>query len=177
MSKDLTPEEMDSLSEAMGSMDGSSSDDELAGAVDSSLEDELVGSFSGAEEEDKEILGNSSGLSSAPSISNAQFLQLEENQENDDDDSSPSRSDMERISDVKVRMEVVLGNTKMPLEKVLKLQPGSVVELDKLAGEPVELFINGKLIARAEIVVVEENFGVRVVEITGARHKIKEMQV
>ncbi len=69
------------------------------------------------------------------------------------------------ILDVPVQITVELGRTKMLVKEVLQLGEGSVVELDKLAGEPVDILVNGKLIAKGEVVVIEENFGVRITEI------------
>jgi flagellar motor switch protein FliN len=75
------------------------------------------------------------------------------------------------ILDVALQVRVELGSTEMTVEKVLALGVGSVVELDKLAGEPVDIVVNNRLIARGEVVVVEENFGVRVTEIVAQRHR------
>lgn len=69
------------------------------------------------------------------------------------------------ILDVPVQITVELGRTKMLVKEVLQLGEGSVVELDKLAGEPVDILVNGRLIAKGEVVVIEENFGVRITEI------------
>lgn len=75
------------------------------------------------------------------------------------------------ILDVALNVRVELGSTNMTVEEVLALTPGSVIELDRLAGEPVDIVINDRLIARGEVVVVEENFGVRVTEIVTARNR------
>ncbi|MGC8964098.1 MAG: flagellar motor switch protein FliN [Brevinematia bacterium] len=69
------------------------------------------------------------------------------------------------ILDVPVQVTVELGRTKMLVKEILQLGEGSVVELDKLAGEPVDVLVNGRLIAKGEVVVIEENFGVRITEI------------
>jgi len=69
------------------------------------------------------------------------------------------------ILDVPVQITVELGRTKMLVKEVLQLGEGSVVELEKLAGEPVDVLVNGRLIAKGEVVVIEENFGVRITEI------------
>ena len=63
----------------------------------------------------------------------------------------------------------------MMVEEILQLGPGSVVELNKLAGEPVDILVNERLIARGEVVVVDENFGVRVTEIISPRHRAHAM--
>ena len=64
-----------------------------------------------------------------------------------------------------MNVTVELGRTELTVAEVLGLGPGSVVELDRLAGEPVDILVNDRLIARGEVVVVDENFGVRVVEV------------
>ena len=80
-----------------------------------------------------------------------------------------SRIDM--IADIPVRVTVELGKTRKNISEVLALTTGSVIELDKMAGEPVDILVNGKPIARGEVVVIDENFGVRITEVlgTGAR--------
>ena len=70
------------------------------------------------------------------------------------------------LLDVKLQLTVELGKTQLPIKKVLELTKGSVVTLDKVAGEPVELYANGKLIAHGEVVVIEDNFGLRITHIT-----------
>ncbi|MFN8557064.1 MAG: flagellar motor switch protein FliN [Dehalococcoidia bacterium] len=75
------------------------------------------------------------------------------------------------ILDVSLHVRVELGSTRMTVAEVLALGPGSVVELDRLAGEPVDIVVNDRLIARGEVVVVEENFGVRVTEILAGRSR------
>ena len=69
------------------------------------------------------------------------------------------------LSDVSLQVRIELGRTKMLVEDVLKLNPDSVVELDKAAGDPVDIYVNGRRIARGEVLVLNENFCVRVSEI------------
>ncbi|MBP2650223.1 MAG: fliN: flagellar motor switch protein FliN [Firmicutes bacterium] len=71
------------------------------------------------------------------------------------------------VMDVPLQVTVELGRTKKLIRDILELSPGSVIELDKLAGEPVDVMANGKLIAKGEVVVIDENFGVRITEIVG----------
>ena len=80
------------------------------------------------------------------------------------------------IMDVPMQVTVELGRTKKLIRDILELAPGSVVELDKLAGEPVDIFVNTKLIARGEVVVIDENFGVRVTEIVSPVDRLKTLQ-
>jgi len=78
---------------------------------------------------------------------------------------SSERSTLELIRDVELDLKIELGRTHMPLEEVLKLRKGSVVPLDKLAGDPVDIYVNGRLIARGEVLVLNDNFCVRVAEL------------
>lgn len=72
---------------------------------------------------------------------------------------------LELLGDVELEVAIELGRTHMLVEDVLRLQSGSVVELDKLAGDPVDVFVNGRLVARGEVLVLNDNFCIRVSEI------------
>ncbi len=74
-------------------------------------------------------------------------------------------SNIDLLLDVPLPITVELGRTDMTIRDILDLGPGSVVELNRVAGEPVDILVNGKLVARGEVVVIDENFGVRVVDI------------
>jgi len=87
----------------------------------------------------------------------------------------PAQRGLDLIMDVQMRVTVELGRSTMTVEDVLSLGPGSVVELNKLAGEPVDILVNSRLIARGEVVVVDENFGVRVTEIVSPRRRANAM--
>lgn len=78
---------------------------------------------------------------------------------------SKDRTTLELIRDVELDLKIELGRTHMPLEDVLRLRKGSVVPLDKLAGDPVDIYVNGRLIARGEVLVLNDNFCVRVAEL------------
>jgi len=77
----------------------------------------------------------------------------------------PSSAELERLYDVPVELAVEIGRTQMTIRETLALGPGSIVTLDRLAGEPVDLLVNGKPIARGEVVVLDEEFGLRVTEV------------
>jgi flagellar motor switch protein FliN/FliY len=72
---------------------------------------------------------------------------------------------IEMLMDVNLQFTVELGRTQMPVRQILELQNGSVVELDRIAGEAVDVFINEHLMARGEVVVVDDKFGVRITEL------------
>lgn len=75
------------------------------------------------------------------------------------------RATIELLKDVDLNVRIELGRTQMYLEDVLKLKRGSVVTLDKLAGDPVDVFVNGRMVARGEVLVLNDNFCVRVTEL------------
>lgn len=74
-------------------------------------------------------------------------------------------SDLDRLHDVPVELAVEIGRTRMTIGETLALGPGAIVTLNRLAGEPVDLLVNGKPIARGEVVVVDEEFGLRITEV------------
>ncbi len=76
-------------------------------------------------------------------------------------------SNLNLVLDVPVSLTIELGGCKLPMREVLQLNIGSVVQLDKQADAPVELSINGKLIARGEVVVIEDRYGVKITEVIG----------
>lgn len=73
--------------------------------------------------------------------------------------------DLNLVLDIPVKMTVELGRTKMTIKELLRLSPGSIVALDGLAGEPLDILINGYLIAQGEVVVVSDKFGIRITDI------------
>jgi len=79
------------------------------------------------------------------------------------------------LMDVNMELTVELGRTKKSIKEILGMGEGTVIELDKLAGEPVDILVNGKLIARGEVVVIDENFGVRVTEIINPMDRIRDL--
>ena len=79
----------------------------------------------------------------------------------------PAQSDLTRLTDVTVELTVEVGRTRMSLGETLALGPGSVVTLDRLADKPVDLLVNGREIARGEVVVIDEQFGLRITEVVG----------
>lgn len=80
------------------------------------------------------------------------------------------------ILDVPLQVTVELGRTKKSIKDILELSNGSIVELDKLAGEPVDIHVNGKLLAKGEVVVIDENFGVRITDIVSPEERAARLQ-
>jgi flagellar motor switch protein FliN/FliY len=79
------------------------------------------------------------------------------------------------ILDLPLEVSVELGRARMLISELLQLGQGSVIELNKLAGDPVEVFVNQKLIARGEVVVVNEKFGVKMIEILSPAERVKQL--
>ncbi|SFU56298.1 flagellar motor switch protein FliN/FliY [Methylobacterium sp. 174MFSha1.1] len=76
-----------------------------------------------------------------------------------------SASDLEQVFDVPVMVSAVLGSSRMPIGDLLRLGPGTVLELDRKVGEAIDIFVNNRLVARGEVVLVEERLGVTMTEI------------
>lgn len=95
------------------------------------------------------------------------------------DSYTPTNTDtnknLELLMDIKLELTVELGRCQLPVKKVLELTRGSIIELDKVAGESVELFANGKHVANGEVVVIEDNFGLRITSITDPEERIKSL--
>jgi flagellar motor switch protein FliN/FliY len=80
---------------------------------------------------------------------------------------APSDGDLARLHNVPVELAVEIGRTRMTIGDTLGLGPGSIITLNRMAGEPVDLLVNGRPIARGEVVVIDEEFGLRVTEVLG----------
>lgn len=102
-------------------------------------------------------------------VQSAQFPEF------DEATTQPLPNNMELIKDVPLEVTVRLGKTVMKIRDILDLGDGSIIELDKLAGEPVDLLVNGKLVAKGEVVVIDENFGFRVKDIISPAERLSKI--
>ena len=89
--------------------------------------------------------------------------------------SPPSRR-LEMLLDVPLGLSVELGRTRMSIQELLSLGPGSVIELDKVAGEPLDILVNDRLVARGEAVVVNDKFGIRITDIVSPTERIARLR-
>ena len=89
---------------------------------------------------------------------------------------APGTNDIDLILDIPVQLTVELGRTKIAIKNLLQLAQGSVVELDGLAGEPMDVFVNGCLIAQGEVVVVNDKFGIRLTDIITPAERIRKLK-
>ena len=87
---------------------------------------------------------------------------------NDDENASRIAADLEAVFDVPVQVSAVLGRSKMDVGELLKLGPGTVLELDRRVGEAIDIYVNNRLVARGEVVLVEDKLGVTMTEIIKA---------
>ena len=87
----------------------------------------------------------------------------------------PAPKNIEFILDIPMQVTVQVGSTKMVIRELLQLGQGSVIELEKLAGEPMEVLVNNKLVARGEVVVVNEKFGIRLTDVISAAERVQQL--
>ena len=116
---------------------------------------------------DEELKGEPDPVTVQP----VQFASFEETENSQGD----ATKNLDILMDVKLQLTVELGRAVLPIKKVLELTRGSIIELEKVAGEPVELYANGKLIAYGEVVVIEDNFGLRITHITDPARRLNSL--
>ncbi|GJQ23653.1 MAG: flagellar motor switch protein FliN [Planctomycetia bacterium] len=113
------------------------------------------------------------GTGNETQIQSVQFSQLDSF--NTPDLKDEGKRNLDLILDISVPVSVELGHTTMLVKDILSLSQGSIVELDKMAGTPVDLLIRGKLLAQGEVVVVDENFGLKITNICGSEERIRNL--
>ncbi len=89
--------------------------------------------------------------------------------------SNRKKLDIEQLQDVDLEIKLVLGRTRMKIRELLELKAGHVVTLDRLAGETVDFVVNNKIIAKGEVVVIDDNFGIRLVTLLTPEERLKQM--
>lgn len=119
------------------------------------------------------LSGQESSTRVAPPPERAQLEELEPSQRNRQREGSP---DLDVILDIPVRISMEVGNTEITIRNLLQLNQGSVIELDRLAGEPLDVLVNGTLIAHGEVVVVNERFGIRMTDVISPSERIKKLR-
>ncbi len=142
--------------------DGNKDDDALASEWAAAL----------AEDEQKAVSKEKSFYSTPQSI-DAHFKDMTEASKAPRPDGA--RRELDFILDIPLDVSAELGRTRLLINELLQLGQGSVVELNKLAGEPLEVYVNGKLVARGEAVVINEKFGVRLTDIISPMERVKQL--
>jgi flagellar motor switch protein FliN/FliY len=87
----------------------------------------------------------------------------------------PGNKNIDFVLDIPLQVTVQIGSTRMLIRELLQLGQGSVIELNKLAGEPMEVLVNNKLVARGEVVVVNEKFGIRLTDVVSTNQRIQQL--
>jgi flagellar motor switch protein FliN/FliY len=154
--------EQESSSSGEPTSDGTGADDWSAALAEQSA----AGATAGAGEGSASRGGGASGAVHAPIFE--QFSGTTHN-------SQTGTSNLDRILDIPVNLTVELGRTKIAIRSLLQLAQGSVVELDGLAGEPMDVLVNGCLIAQGEVVVVNDKFGIRLTDIISPSERIRKL--
>lgn len=113
-----------------------------------------------AEEDDQNGESNGGAGTGAADYEPARF-----ERSNQGSEGSNEGTGLEAIMDIPVELSAEIGRTRMPISQLIKLTPGSVVELDRLAGEPLDVLANGRLVARGEVVVMNDRYGLRLTEV------------
>lgn len=108
--------------------------------------------------------------SEGPEMNDAEFQQFSESEPNG------NGANLDMLMDLEMPITIELGRTKLTIKNILQLRQGSIIELDKLSGDPVDVYINDRKFAEGEVVAVDENFGVRITEIVSPVEKIKSLQ-
>ena len=128
--------------------------------------------FTSVEADEMEELGSMEDVISGRHV---EFEDFDE-PANGDEALNGNGRNMDLLKDVEMDVSVELGRIELPLGKVLQLAKGSVIELEKLAGEPVDVLVNGQCIAQGEVVVIDEHFGVRIANLVTTRQRIAKLQ-
>jgi flagellar motor switch protein FliN/FliY len=144
---------------------------EETGDDEDSSEDEWAAAMAEAESADA---GDGDGKGSGSSVRAAPMEEFEESSKISQ--GSGPAPDLDVILDIPVTISMEVGNTQIPIRNLLQLNQGSVIELDRLAGEPLDVLVNGTLIAHGEVVMVNEKFGIRLTDVISPGERIKRLQ-
>ena len=113
-------------------------------------------------------MSNTEGQVPLPDLNAADAAPVDDVGYNEDEQAARIAADLEAVFDVPVQVSAVLGRSKMDVGELLKLGPGTVLELDRRVGEAIDIYVNNRLVARGEVVLVEEKLGVTMTEIIKA---------
>jgi len=145
--------------------------DDGGGVDDEDLADEWAKAL--AEDEGAKVQEDKAKEALSRSAQSADFKDLTEEAKSPRPDAG--KREMDFILDIPLDVSAELGRTRLLINELLQLGQGSVIELNKLAGEPLEIFVNGKLVARGEAVVINEKFGVRLTDIISPIERVKQL--
>ena len=135
------------------------------------LADEWAAALEQQEQGEEQVEAAPAPAAAQPQAQSAQFQELQEEIAGITD----GEVNLDSILDVPVTISMEIGRTKIPIRNLLQLNQGSVVELDRLAGEPMDVLVNGTLIAQGEVVVVNEKFGIRLTDVISPADRVKRL--
>lgn len=147
--------------------------DETASPDQSAAEKE--GQFAGMDTDKLEEVGKKGSMVDDSDVVSGRKVEFDEFQNGNTGANGHSHS-MALLKDIEMEVSVQLGQIEMPLGKVLQLSKGSIIELDKLAGEPVDIMVNGSKVAHGEVVVIDEHFGVRISNLITTRERLASLK-
>jgi len=132
---------------------------------------DVMDEWAEALEESGDTNSESSDSSENTDVAAAGFDSLEDNSQSSNDDIN-----MDVILDIPVKLSMEIGRTSVNIRSLLQLNQGSVIELDRMAGEPLDVLVNGTLIAHGEVVVVNEKFGIRLTDVVSPAERVKKLR-
>jgi flagellar motor switch protein FliN/FliY len=139
-------------------------------AEEMSDDDAMAAEWAAALAESKPEAGGASGAVQTETVAPANFTNFASTE-----GITGAGNDLNMILDIPVQLTVELGRTRIPIKHILQLAQGSVVELDALAGEPMDVLVNGFLIAQGEVVVVNDKFGIRLTDIVTPSERMRRL--
>jgi flagellar motor switch protein FliN len=117
--------------------------------------------------------GSAGGRAARDRVERASFEKLSSDVQ---DAATEQDVNLDVVLDIPVTISMEIGRARLPIRKLLQLNQGSVVELDRLAGEPLDVFVNGTLIAHGEVVVVNEKFGIRLTDVISPSERVRKLK-
>lgn len=159
--------------------DGQSEDEKLASEWESAMEESGDAEGAGAEDEWAAAMAEAEALGGDEAAEDIQAAPLENfagaQQAQVGFGAGGETPDLDVILDIPVTISMEVGNTAIPIRNLLQLNQGSVVELDRLAGEPLDVLVNGTLIAHGEVVMVNDKFGIRLTDVVSPSERIRRL--
>ncbi|SRR5690554_5025728 len=150
-----------------------SEDEKLAAEWEAAMEEAGSGDSNDRADEWADAMAEAEGAGAADDVRTAP---MEDFGSHSDDSPSRKEPDLDVILDIPVTISMEVGNTQIAIRNLLQLNQGSVIELDRLAGEPLDVLVNGTLIAHGEVVMVNEKFGIRLTDVISPGERIKRLQ-
>ncbi|WP_404361823.1 flagellar motor switch protein FliN [Marinobacter sp.] len=153
-----------------------SEDEKLAAEWEAAMEESGDSDDEGGDQEDEWAAAmKEAGDTPATDAANVKKPPMEEFDESPSFGQGATSPDLDVILDIPVTISMEVGNTEIPIRNLLQLNQGSVIELDRLAGEPLDVLVNGTLIAHGEVVMVNEKFGIRLTDVISPGERIKRL--